>query len=508
MSHALLDLCDSIRVDVALIVPGADVNDLVSLVREDVRLQAIPLPDEACAIAMADGHARRCGRPALVIAPGGPGAAALAPGVAQAAGSGIPLLIVTGRASEHQEDLAWQVADEVLLGAAGAISLRARTPEELTEVLPSVPTLLEAGRSVHLILDQPAQRGKPRRAGVPQGERPTSGGRRIPSGSPADPARFAMFVSASALHAADAIRRTVEDCAIPVLTDMTARGIIPEDHPLALGHLGFGAGPAALAAVGDDDRNARSLVALGAPPSGPVDGTRSRRGPSMEVVAPGSVAAWLQWAAQQPWVADGATARAAWASELRCGSATGLRAPSSGVADGHVAVARIIADELGEGGVLVADAGGAHLAIATGIMARQPRTLIATETLTGMGWGLRAALGAALADPMTPVAALIGDGALHVAGTDLAVASRDRLRVLLVVHENGVLGSTRSLQRPGPRDPALLPPLDPLALAAAAGVPAARCDDADALRSAVRDFVGGVGPRLLIVPVEAPGPEH
>jgi thiamine pyrophosphate-dependent acetolactate synthase large subunit-like protein len=125
-----------------------------------------------------------------------------------------------------------------------------------------------------------------------------------------------------------------------------------------------------------------------------------------------------------------------------------------------------------------------------------------------MGWGLRAALGAAVADPEVPVIAYVGDGSLHVAGTALSVAAGLRLRVLVVVPENGVLGSARRRHRPGPRDPALLPPLDPVLLAMSCRVPALRCGTAGAVIDGVRGFVSGDGPTLLAVPMPAPGPDE
>ncbi len=63
-----------------------------------------------------------------------------------------------------------------------------------------------------------------------------------------------------------------------------------------------------------------------------------------------------------------------------------------------------------------------------------------------MGYGLPAALGAAVARPGTPVVAFAGDGCILMSGSELATAVRERLSIILVVVNNSMFATIRMHQ--------------------------------------------------------------
>jgi len=122
----------------------------------------------------------------------------------------------------------------------------------------------------------------------------------------------------------------------------------------------------------------------------------------------------------------------------------------------------------------------------------------------GLGFGLPAAVGAALADPGRPVVAVLGDGATQYGVQGLWTAAQHAANVTFLVLRNGEYGGLRWFTGPlGVRDvPGLdLPGIDAVAIAAGYGVPAERVDDLDKLAAALA--IPRAGPLLLEIPVAA-----
>ena len=76
-------------------VAGADVVSLLESVRADGRIRLVAATNEFVAASMAEGFARRSGRPAAVVVCGGPGEAALLPAALHGGIGSVPVLWVT-----------------------------------------------------------------------------------------------------------------------------------------------------------------------------------------------------------------------------------------------------------------------------------------------------------------------------------------------------------------------------------------------------------------------------
>jgi acetolactate synthase-1/2/3 large subunit len=75
-----------------------------------------------------------------------------------------------------------------------------------------------------------------------------------------------------------------------------------------------------------------------------------------------------------------------------------------------------------------------------------PRTNIVAGGMSGIGFGVPAAIGAQLAAPDTPVLALVGDGSFLQTGTELATAAMLGLPLVVVVLNNGGWEAIKDLQ--------------------------------------------------------------
>jgi acetolactate synthase I/II/III large subunit len=78
--------------------------------------------------------------------------------------------------------------------------------------------------------------------------------------------------------------------------------------------------------------------------------------------------------------------------------------------------------------------------------AHAPRGLVTPSDFQSMGFGLPSAIGAKLAQPDKPVVALIGDGGLHISAMEIVTAVREQIPLTVIVFNDGVLGQIRLQQ--------------------------------------------------------------
>ncbi len=130
----------------------------------------------------------------------------------------------------------------------------------------------------------------------------------------------------------------------------------------------------------------------------------------------------------------------------------------------------------------------------------------------GLGWGMPAALGVALARPQ-PVLCVVGDGSAMYSPQALWTAARERLPVVFAVVDNGqyliLKNNLRAMDGESVRTGRFVamdlddPAVDFVALAAAMGVAATRVDATDDIADAVRAALASGGPHLLHIPITA-----
>jgi acetolactate synthase-1/2/3 large subunit len=134
-------------------------------------------------------------------------------------------------------------------------------------------------------------------------------------------------------------------------------------------------------------------------------------------------------------------------------------------------------------------------------------------TLTGgaIGYGLPAAIGAALAEPDRPVLCLESDGSAMYTISALWTHARERLDITTVIYANRAydilrielqrVGAQSPDQTPGPKAESLLdltnPTMDFVRMAEGMGVPARRVGTAEELADALRWALGEPGPHLI-----------
>jgi acetolactate synthase-1/2/3 large subunit len=208
-------------------------------------LRVVDLRHESAVAHAADAWARIHRRPALALVTGGPGHTNALTGIATAQLAGSPLVAVSGsrpRSLAHRQ--AFQDLDQVSM-AQPAVKWAAEVPAaaQIPCYLARACQFANSGRkgAVHLTIPVDVFRESAAAASPIAPAEPPRRAAYIP-GAAFDLLRAAERPVAIAgsgawwADAGEALRRFVEDTGIPLFTITMARGLVPDDHPLAMGY--------------------------------------------------------------------------------------------------------------------------------------------------------------------------------------------------------------------------------------------------------------------------------
>jgi acetolactate synthase-1/2/3 large subunit len=155
-------------------------------------------------------------------------------------------------------------------------------------------------------------------------------------------------------------------------------------------------------------------------------------------------------------------------------------------------------------GLVTCDVGSHKLLMGQFWRSYQPGTFFVSNGLSGMGFGIPAAVGAQLAYPDRAVLAVVGDGGMLMMLHDLVLIRELNLPILILVFSDSSLSLIRvSQQRRGlPNYGVDFPAPDFAAIAQAFGIPARRAESVAVVRTEVERALASRGPVVLDVPVD------
>lgn len=110
-------------------------------------------------------------------------------------------------------------------------------------------------------------------------------------------------------------------------------------------------------------------------------------------------------------------------------------------------IIRYVSSIVGEDSIITTDVGQHQMWTAQSYPFRKPRTLLTSGGLGTMGFGLPAAIGAALANPDKEVICFSGDGSILMNIQELATLADLKLNVKVLIMNNGHLGLVRQQQQ-------------------------------------------------------------
>ena len=492
----------------AFLVPGAQIDPLASSLFRGVGPQPVLACHELAAGFMADGYARASGLPGLVLTIGGPGAAYALPAAVNARIDRSPVLVLTGNIPRAMQDRrAFQDAgpngsnDAGFYRAAIGGSYLCESPDMLFDLLYKIKRDIDDDRPAHLMVPIDVQNA-PWDGGdgaAISAADCTVGAASLPSDWMAC-GRLVVLAGSRSIASSEEIKGFADRFTVPVATTLAARGVVPENSLMAMGHFGFMAHPRAKSALSSSTPlAAERIVAVG------LDEFAPEHFPGIEVVVapPGALKQWLLNESATPPAAT-VQQRRDWIAACRQLDRPGLPdAVPGAISYGHLV--ETVARRMPAGTIHVFDSGQVRRVGVARLTCLEPRTLLVADGMAPMGWAIGAAIGAAFACPNRSVATFVGDGSMLMHGLELITAVRYRLPILFVLCENGVYGS---LSLRDPSSPmAALPGMDWCAFSRSLGIETRHAGCLQTLHTALDGVAEMSGPRLVVAKVPAVDPD-
>lgn len=443
---------------------------------------------EQGAIHAAEGYARSTGRVGVVLATSGPGATNLITGLANAYMDSVPLVAITGQVPRPLigKD-AFQEADVVgITMPVTKHNYLVTEPQDLPRVIKEAFHIARTGRPGPVLIDVPKDVANskirwywPEQVHLP-GYKPTYVGH---------PAQIKKAVKAikkcekvvflagggvvASNGASEALLQLAEKAQNPVVCTLQGLGGFPGDHPLAFGLIGMHGSFAANRAVSQCEL----LVAIGIRFDDRVTGMASRFAPRAQLVhididpaeisknlpatipivgdcrnvleqmleaigdwqRPGG-GAWLEqvnaWHDQHP----------LWGVRPRRPGAPAAPAERSQGIKPQVLL-QTVQETFGAETIVCVDVGQHQMWTAHYCTRTQPRTFISSSGLGTMGFGLPAAVGAAIGNPDRQVVLVTGDGSIQMCIQELGTIAANNLPLKVVICNNQYLGMVRQWQQ-------------------------------------------------------------
>jgi acetolactate synthase-1/2/3 large subunit len=499
--------------------PGESVIDFMEAARRH-DLAVVCAVREATAAFMAEGAAMATGRPGACLSTLGPGSTAVLNGVASATLDRVPMLAISGQIESSREQFfTHQVVDHGQLFAPVTKATLRLDPASADIVIRKALRTAVAERpgAVHLTVTAdtwPVAAGSAEIAVPPL--TPAAGPVEVyGDGDPLAGLRAARRPVLLAGTAAVRCGATAELIALaelaglPVVVSPMAKGVFPEDHPYFAGVLDMAghrvvwdllAGADLIVTAGFDPVELISPWSVATPVLhlDTTPNTDQVYASAHELVGDvGALLGWIavQWSGAPRWepgevAAHRARLRAAWLD----GRAEGRLNPSD-----VVAAAREAAPDQA---IVTTDVGSHKIMAGQVWLARTPRSVLMTNGLSAMGFGVPAAIAARLCCPDRPVLALVGDGGFAMTATELRIAAELGLPVTVVVFADGSLNRIELRQQlmGYPPTATRLGGADLPALAEALGCDGVRADTPAALDKALSDLPArSAGSRPLVV---------
>ncbi|HEX2967117.1 MAG TPA: biosynthetic-type acetolactate synthase large subunit [Syntrophorhabdaceae bacterium] len=416
---------------------------------------------------IAQGIARTTGRAAVCFATSGPGATNLVTAIADAKLDSVPLIAITGQvASSMIGTDAFQEVDT--FGMTFNItkhSYLVKDVRDLPQIMEEAFHIAEAGRPGPVLIDVPKDvqiaqsddyclpsvfntSDTVEQEGIEQIARMINSS-----------ARPLIYAGGGIIHSdgAKSLYELAKKNSIPVALSLMGLGTFPPDDPLYLGMLGMHGAPCTNYILDEIDL----LLALGARFDDRATGRMKDFCPQATVIhvdidvseidkirkSTYSLRADIREALTHMIPLVESNDRDQWTTrikEIKAGHP--LPIPSDGGPLNPLNLIRKISRIAADNTIITTDVGQHQMWVAQNYSFRSPRTFLTSGGLGTMGFGLPAAIGAALANPDKKVICISGDGSIQMNIQEFATLGELGLDVLVLIMNNQHLGLVRQQQ--------------------------------------------------------------
>ncbi len=462
-ADVVVDILVAHGVEVIFGLPGGPISPLIDALIDRPEIRVVNTRSEGAALFAAAGYAHASGKLGVAMVTTGPGVLNAVTGLTSAYCDGLPVLLLAGEVARRnfgrgalQDGSAYGLRIVEMLRNVTKLAAEVHDPQRAPAMLSSAIRTALSGPQGPVALTLPRDPTLATVGSVPQLSAPPVLEREVATealervgevirGS----SRGLLFVGSGVRRGAGAQRLVefAERIQWPVVTTPKAKGVFPEDHPLALGVFGMGGH---ISAYDYLEKGVDTIVAVGTSFNElSTDGWSSLLCPSRALVhvdiddrqfgraypcTLGIVATAEQFLGQM-------TARLPQAPEKNFGGVRRhvLTVGSEPGIPMHLALDEI-QKALPEDTIFTVDS-GEHFVFATHYLkTTAPDAYVVMTGLGSMGQSVPAAIGAQLAHPDRVVATIVGDGCFAMNAFEIATAVNARLPLLIFVINDGRLG--------------------------------------------------------------------
>ena len=440
-----------------------------------VGIRPVLCRQERMGIAIADGFSRTTDgkRIGVFCMQQGPGTENSFPGVAQSYSDNVPVLLIPGGEASEKRFIEPNFSAVDNFRNVTKWLARIDRPDHIAPLMRRAFYHLRSGKPGPVLLEVPREIWSTDGADT-SGYKPVKGNLSAPD--PADVAeatRVLLAAKRPVIHAGQGVmyagatgelRRLAELLQAPVMTTLPGKSAFPENHKLALG----------ASAVSTTKQISHFLAQADCVFGIGTSFTRTNYG---KTIPPGKVMIHAtndaadvnkDYAADHALIGDAKLTLAALIAEIEAttggSGARNDRDPAAEIAavkaewleewhgqltSGEVPINpyRIIHDLMGaldlDNVILTHDAGSPRDQVVPFWPSTVPRSYIGWGKSTQLGYGLGLAMGAKLAEPDKICINIMGDAAIGMVGMDIETAARNRIGILTIVFNNGVMAIER-----------------------------------------------------------------
>jgi len=448
-------------------IPGGTVLPLYDALSQSSKIRHVLARHEQGAGFIAQGMARTQGKPAVCMACSGPGATNLVTAIADARLDSIPLICITGQVPSSMIGTdAFQEVDTY--GISIPITKHnylVRDIAELPQVISDAFRIAQSGRPGPVWIDIPKD---VQTAEIDIDVLPEPGDRAPAPEFSAESVRDAaaminaakrpvLYLGGGVINAPEAVHELAEKAQLPTTMTLMALGMLPKAHPLSLGMLGMHGARSTNYILQEADL----LIVLGARFDDRAIGKTEQFCPNAKIIHVDIDRAELG-KIKQPHVAiQGdvgevlaqltpqieAAPRAEWhqlVADLKQEFPGAI--PTGGDPLSHYGLINAVAACVDDSAIITTDVGQHQMWTAQAYPLNRPRQWLTSGGLGTMGFGLPAAVGAALANPDRKVICFSGDGSLMMNIQEMATAAENQLDVKIILMNNEALGLVHQQQ--------------------------------------------------------------
>lgn len=471
-AHIIIDALIQEKVKVVFGYPGGVVIPIFDVLYDTKELEFILTRHEQAAAHAADGYARATGEVGVCIATSGPGATNIITGIATAFLDSIPMVAITGQvASPLLGTDAFQEAD--IVGISRPITKHnflVKSIDELPTMLKQAFHIARTGRPGPVLIDIPKDVSMavfenyayPEEISI-RSYRPHLTGhmRQIKKAVTAiDKAeRPIIYAGGGIIHsgAHKELLELAEKTNIPVTTTLMGLGGFPGTHPLFIGMPGMHGSKVANYSLQECDL----IISVGARFDDRVTGHVDKFAPKASIIHmdidPAAISKIIK--VDIPVVGDAKNILSSlnklvrkrkpdkWndqVNEWKNGRLFSFEDSETEIKPQAV-ISKLY--EITKGKALVATEVGQHqMWAAQYYLFDEPRNFLTSGGLGTMGFGMPAAMGAAMTNPKKSVVDIAGDGSIQMNIQELATLSINRIPVKIIILNNEYLGMVRQWQ--------------------------------------------------------------